>query len=57
MTNARVTRGILVTTSAFTSGAEREADNAPYDVQLLDGSTIVSWAKRYGLPGEVRRGE
>ena len=57
MTNARVTRGVLVTTSGFTSGAEREAGNAPYDIQLLDGSTIVSWARRYGLPGELMHGD
>ncbi len=53
MTNAGATQGVLVTTSGFTPGAEREAGKAPYDIQLLDGSTLLSWAKRYGLPGEV----
>ncbi len=53
MTNAGVTRGVLVTTSGFTSGAEREAGKAPYDIQLLNGSALVSWARRYGLPGAV----
>lgn len=53
MTNAQATRGFLVTTSGFTSGAEREARTSPYDIRLLGGGTLVRWARRYGLPGEV----
>ena len=53
MTNAGATRGVLVTTSGFTSGAKQEAGKAPYDMELLDGPTLVSWAKRYGLPGDL----
>lgn len=53
MTNARATRGFLVTTSGFTAGAREEARQAPYQIRLLDGTEIVRWARKYGLPGEV----
>jgi len=53
MTNARATRGFLVTTSGFTAGATEEARKAPYQIRLLDGIDIVRWARKYGLPGEV----
>lgn len=56
MTNAQATRGFLVTTSGFTSGAEREAHTSPYDIRLLGGGALVRWARRYGLPGEVMDG-
>lgn len=53
MTNARVHRGFLVTTSGFTAGAREEARQAPYRIRLLDGQGVVRWARRYGLPGEL----
>jgi HJR/Mrr/RecB family endonuclease len=53
MTNAGADRGFLVTTSAFTAGAEREARKAPYEIDLVDGERLVRWAGRYGLPGEL----
>lgn len=53
MTNAGAARGILVTTSGFTAGAEREARKAPYRIDLLDGERLVRWARQYGLPGEL----
>jgi len=56
MTNAQATHGFLVATSGFTTGARREAHEAPYDIGLLDGRAIVDWAARYGLPAEVMDG-
>lgn len=53
MTNAGATHGFLVTTSGFTIGAREEARKAPYDITLVDGTEIVRWARKYGLPGEV----
>lgn len=53
MTNAGMKEGFLVTTSGFTAGAEREARKAPYKISLIDGERLVSWARTYGLPGEV----
>lgn len=53
MTNAGATRGFLVTTSGFTAGAREEAHKAPYEIRLLDGTEIVRWASKYGLPGEI----
>jgi restriction system protein len=53
MTNAGATRGFLVTTSGFTAGAREEARKAPYEIRLLDGTEIVRWARKYGLPGEI----
>jgi restriction system protein len=53
MTNAGATRGFLVTTSGFTTGAREEARKAPYQIRLLDGTEIVRWARKYGLPGEI----
>jgi restriction system protein len=53
MTNAGVDHGFLVTTSGFTTGAEREARQAPYRVGLVDGERLVRWARRYGLPGQL----
>lgn len=53
MTNTGVDHGFLVTTSAFTTGAEREAQKAPYTVDLMDGARLVRWARRYGLLGDL----
>ena len=53
MTNARIHRGFLVTTSGFTTGAKEEARQAPYRIRLLDGQDVVRWARRCGLPGEL----
>ncbi len=53
MTNAGIKEGLLVTTSGFTEGAEREARKAPYRISLIDGDQLVRWAESYGLPGEV----
>jgi restriction endonuclease Mrr len=53
MTNAGADRGFLVTTSKFTTGAEREARKAPYKIGLVDGERLVRWARRYGLPGQM----
>jgi HJR/Mrr/RecB family endonuclease len=53
MTSARADHGFLVTTSAFTAGAKREARRAPYKIDLVDGERLVRWARRYGLPGEL----
>lgn len=53
MTSAGATHGFLVTTSGFTEGAREEARKAPYKIRLLDGTEIVRWARKYGLPGEV----
>jgi restriction endonuclease Mrr len=58
MTNAGIKDGLLITTSDFTAGAEREARRAPYKIDLVDGERLVHWARTYGLPGEVMdRGE
>lgn len=53
MTTAGADHGFLVTTSAFTAGAKREARRAPYKIDLVDGERLVRWARRYGLPGEL----
>lgn len=53
MTNAEVREGYLVTTSTFTAGAESEAREAPYKVNLVDGEKLVRWARAYGFPGEL----
>jgi restriction endonuclease Mrr len=53
MTNAGADHGFLVTTSAFTAGAERVARRAPYRIDLVDGERLVRWARRHGLPGEL----
>lgn len=53
MTNAGADHGFLVTTSAFTDGAQREARKAPYTIDLVDGERLVRWARRHGLPGEL----
>jgi HJR/Mrr/RecB family endonuclease len=57
MTNAGANHGFLVTTSAFTTGAVREAREAPYRIDLVDGETLVRWARRHGLPGELADAE
>jgi restriction system protein len=54
MTNMGVDHGFLVTTSRFTSGAEREARKAPYSIDLVDGGRLVRWARRYGLLADLR---
>ena len=53
MTNAGIKNGLLVTTSDFTTGAEQEVRKAPYTIDLIDGRTLVDWARTYGLPGQV----
>jgi HJR/Mrr/RecB family endonuclease len=53
MTNVGIGEGYLVTTSDFTPGARREAQKAPYTINLVDGERLVRWASMYGLPGEV----
>lgn len=56
MTNVGMREGFLVTTSGFTAGALREARKAPYRISLIDGGTLVRWARIYGLPGEIMDG-
>lgn len=53
MTNAGVKQGFLVTTSRFSAGAEFEAQESPYDIDLIDGPKLVRWARAYGLPAEL----
>lgn len=55
MTNAGVRRGFLVTTSGFSAGAEFEACESPYQIDLIDGPELVRWARTYGLPAEIMK--
>ena len=55
MTNAGVRRGFLVTTSDFSAGAESEASDSPYQIDLIDGPALVRWARTHGLPAEAMK--
>ena len=48
--------GLFVTTSDFTQGAIRDArtETPGQKIILVNGNRLAKWAKRFGLPGQVK---